>query len=518
MAKGAYIGIPTPMTVPTGKCKYANMELPTLPEWDKDTYPYAYISYSSLEGYKLRVFTEKLQYVLSQGKCTPETDAQYIQATVWDKDEETWSSWSTVRSATSGSTYVTAPLWANVAVPYSDNSATLLQPSEPTVQYEDRIIDVARKIKNGYIGIDSVARKIKKAYIGIGGVARPCLSSSPVENYGQITPLDFLGAGDTFVGVSAGDYAIFAGGNSVAAHHYFVNAYDADLTKTVAPNLNNEREDFAGAYISTDKYTLFAGGTDDDGNVIAAVDAYDASLTHINVADMEVPREQMASASVGKYAIFAGGLDVEGSRSGDVEYFYRGTSQISNNTMNSSYDLQIRSKDIVGGTNGTLAIFYTWYSSTDRIDAYNSSLTYSKVTDVGVVRDNRSIARAGDYAIVAGGLANNLPCADMNIALNQSLTITPVDDIQEARYFIPSTSLGQYAVFAGGHLTRGASGSSKVDLYDASLTHTIAADITTGVHDHAVASVGNYALIAGGNRNGNNYAYSDIVEAFILSE
>lgn len=33
-------------------------------------------------------------------------------------------------------------------------------------------VDVAKKIKKGYIGVDGIARKIKKAYIGVAGVAR----------------------------------------------------------------------------------------------------------------------------------------------------------------------------------------------------------------------------------------------------------------------------------------------------------------------------------------------------------
>ena len=379
----------------------------------------------------------------------------------------------------------------------------------------------ARKIKKSYVGVDSVARKVKKAYIGIGGVARPCWGSDPIEYYGEITSLNRTMF--EHVGVSAGNYAIFAGGASSNCED--VNAYDSSLTRTVAADMIDSRFDFAGAYVAESGHTFFAGGLNDDDALVAEVDVYDSSLTKLESEKLGTPRELLASATVGKYALFAGGLAEGEEESTEVEYFYQGTNGILDGSMSGTKDLQTGTRYIVGGTNGTHALFYGSEStSTNKLDAYDSSLTYSKNTSVGAARRYRSIAQVGGYAIVAGGssgLGGGTPTADMNLAIDQSLTITFVDDLQEARRDIKSTSLGRYAVFVGGHTSDSTVGntSKKVDLYDSSLVHTIANDLNGGRDEHAVASVGRYALVAGGTRhNGTSKASTASVEAYVLNE
>lgn len=379
---------------------------------------------------------------------------------------------------------------------------------------------VARKVKKGYIGIDGLARKIKKAYIGIGGVARPCWGSDPIEYYGEITSLNKTMF--EHVGVSAGNYAVFAGG--ATSNAYNVNAYDSSLTRTVAPNMSDSRFDFAGAYVAESGHTFFAGGLNDDDALVKDVDVYDSSLTKLESETLGTPREQLASATVGKYALFAGGLAEGEGKSTEVEYFYQGTNGILDGSMSSTKDLQTATRYVVGGTNGTHALFYGSEStSTNKLDAYDASLTYSKNTSVGAARRHRSIAQAGGYAIVVGGTSGTgaTTTADTNLAIDQSLTITFVDDLQEARSNVKSTSLGGYAVFVGGHTNDSTVGntSKKVDLYDSSLVHTIANDLNGGRDEHAVASVGRYALVAGGARhNGTSKASTASVEAYVLNE
>lgn len=373
---------------------------------------------------------------------------------------------------------------------------------------------VARKIKKGYVGVDGVARKIKKAYIGIGGVARPCWGGGPIEYYGKITSMD--AAMCDHVGVSAGNYAIFAGGMTTGSQNS-VNAYNSSLVRTVAPDMVSGREDFAGAYIAENGYTIFAGGEHND-EFVAVVDTYNSSLTQITSEEMSTPRSRLASATVGKYAVFAGGEDANGDRSKVVEYFYDGTSngyvgEVIGSSVRSTEQLKTASYYVAGGDNGAYALFYNWYR-TDYVDAYNSSMTHSAITNSIPTKDYVAIGRAGDYAIVAGGTNN----AGNNIAIDQSLTVTFVDDLQEGRRQMKSTSLGKYAMFIGGYIDSTASRSAKVDLYDSSLVHTVATDLSVTVDSHAAASVGNYALVAGGNRGDNNYAYSTTVEAYVLNE
>ena len=70
---------------------------------------------------------------------------------------------------------------------------------------------VARKIKQLYIGVNGVARRVKKAYIGVNGVARLFYEYSPIRLMTTITrPYSAFGAGKTT------DYALFAGGQGTA--------------------------------------------------------------------------------------------------------------------------------------------------------------------------------------------------------------------------------------------------------------------------------------------------------------
>ena len=217
----------------------------------------------------------------------------------------------------------------------------------------------ARKIKKGYVGVAEVARKIKKAYIGIGGVARPCWGGG-LEYYGAITPLSYArnslaaahvgnyaifaggvyvngsgrlyytyvdaydasltkttptslnGGGYTLAATSVGNYALFGGGQysntsgSTTTYSAYVNAYDASLVRTLAPNLDNGRRWLAAA--TANNCALFGGGYNDDtGSFFTKVDIYNASLTKETSQTLSMGRRQLAAAAVGTHALFAGG-------------------------------------------------------------------------------------------------------------------------------------------------------------------------------------------------------------------
>ena len=288
--KRGYVGVPTLRNVPTGRTKYNNMDLPTIPEWDSTTYPYAYISYSANEGYRFLVCSAKLQYVLTQGKCTPVNDSSYMYTTLWNKTTGTWGSWSSVKSATTNSTYFTSPTWANTAVLYSDNSNTLISATEPTVLYEEKEV--------------SVARKIKKAYIGIGGVARICFTTG-LDYWGQ-TDERLSVARSGLAATTVGDYALFAGGKAGTTYSTTVDAYDKTLTRTTPTALSVGRTDLSATTVGD--YALFGGGwRSTTPNYPPTVDAYDKSLTRTTPTALSVGRTDLSATTVGDYALFGGG-------------------------------------------------------------------------------------------------------------------------------------------------------------------------------------------------------------------
>ena len=71
----------------------------------------------------------------------------------------------------------------------------------------------------------------------------------------------------------------------------------------------------------------------------------------------------------------------------------------------------------------------------------------------------------------------------------------PTNGLSSARYGLAGASVGNYALFAGGYTT---SASNVVNAYDTSLTRTTASNLSASRQRLAGASVGNYALFAGG--------------------
>lgn len=102
-------------------------------------------------------------------------------------------------------------------------------------------------------------------------------------------------------GASNGAYAIFAGGRYDGSKVGHVDAYNANLVRTIPEALSQRRQDLAGAGV--DGFAVFAGGSDYG----AAVDIYDTYLIR-STSTLTVERGGgVIGVSNGKYAIFAGG-------------------------------------------------------------------------------------------------------------------------------------------------------------------------------------------------------------------
>jgi len=478
--KKGYVGIPTLMNVPTGRSKYNNMDLPTVPEWNSTTYPYAYISYSSNEGYRFLVCSAKLQYVLAQGKCTPVSNASYMYVTLWNRTTGTWDSWSSVKSATANSTYFTSPTWANTAIPYSDNSNTLISATEPTVLYEEKEV--------------GIARKIKKAYIGIGGVARPCWSGGELAYYGQIT--DLSSANYYQAGGSIGNYALFAGGYTNGQYTTVVEAYDKSLTRSNPTSLAQKRYQLAATAIGG--YVLFGGGSSEGSNK-SNVDAFDASLTR-KTSSLTVARAMLGATTVGGYALFG-----PASGKSNVDAFDSSLTRTSAPTA-------VQTNGLTGTTVGNYALFGSHASST--LDVYDGSLTHSTNSLDNSGLQGLCAGRVGNYALFSGGNKNGTMKGTVEV-FNTSLAKTYASDLSTPRYNHKSATIGDYLIFAGG--TTGAwstiAPSKVVDAYDASLIRTIQPSLCTARYHHSAATVGDYAIFAGGGNDGG----SVYVDAFVVA-
>ena len=225
----------------------------------------------------------------------------------------------------------------------------------------------ARKVKKIYTGVNNVARKVKKGYVGVGGVARPFFSAEQkLSYYGEVTSLPSIA--DKFAAALAGEYAVFAGGDSVDGKYDAVSAvataYSRSLVRNVPNKLSVARKSLAAA--SVGGYAVFAGGrnaAEYSGRTdYATVDAYNASLTRTTPTGLSVARSGMGATSVGGYALFGGGV--------------------------------VETLDLMG--NNSIKNFAT-------VDVYTEYLTKSTGQSLPSARYYLAAAAIGDYALFAGG-------------------------------------------------------------------------------------------------------------------
>lgn len=115
-------------------------------------------------------------------------------------------------------------------------------------------------------------------------------------------------ARSSLAAASAGNYAIFAGGqNSGSSYLNTVEAFNSSMTRTNATALSVARRDLSGA--SIDGYAIFRGGTGPAG-AGAATDVYDASLTRVSTITAGSTRRRVKSTTLGNHALFGGGTTI----------------------------------------------------------------------------------------------------------------------------------------------------------------------------------------------------------------
>ena len=98
-------------------------------------------------------------------------------------------------------------------------------------------------------------------------------------------------------------------------------------------------------------------------------------------------------------------------------------------------------------------------STSDVVDAYNTSLTRSTPAKLSVARRFLAATTVGDYALFGGG--SKLDVVDVYDA---ALTRTTTTGLSLGRERLSATTVGNYALFGGG--TTG-SESNRVDVYSA---------------------------------------------------
>lgn len=327
---------------------------------------------------------------------------------------------------------------------------------------------------NASIPAQSTARKIKKGYVGIGDVARPFFGHNPIE-YNGTTPvgLGFEGLCYLSGATAAGEgYAIVAGGKKKTGEvDDQIQIYAANLQGMLASPLDQARYWLSGG--SVGKYAVFAGGATSATNTSSEVDAYDGSLTKLSPTNLSNSRCCMGSCSTsdGNYLLFAGGM--------------------------TSYSVDALNGD------------FTAASYTNRVNAYNTSLTRTTPSSLSQSKSNMGGAVAGDYSVFCGGFTSS-GASDIFEAYNTNLTRTTLStSLFDGRGAMAGASAEGTAFFAGG--SNGTTITNLVHAVDSNLTVTaIVGGLRYSVWLNGGVEIGPYALFVGGNGNVSMHSLSAV--------
>lgn len=359
------------------------------------------------------------------------------------------------------------------------------------------------------------ARRVRKAYIGKNGVAKPFFSDLRTVVYGRrtITSLrmrssnEFIGNFNLInnvAGASVGNYAIFAGGDNGQSDQYnytdSVNAYDSSLTAQNIAQLrfSNSTNKMRSGMLSgvINNKAVFAGGyylykaLFSKVKVIRCDEAisYDTSLTQTQLTDLSSAKCNCATANTTNHLIFAGWINNTNSNTTDAY-----DNSLTRSTITA---LGTARYYLAGASIGEYAIFAggkddsTSYSL---VECYDAALTKHTLENLSAIRTNFQGASFAGYAVFGGGTTATPYIDRYNASLTRDTTIALSSSRSNTATGTLGSGIDKRLIFAGGD-----NKSTVVDVFDASFTRT-SYSLSTGRTNATIVSVGNYALVAGGN-------------------
>ena len=247
------------------------------------------------------------------------------------------------------------------------------------------------------------------------------------------------------------------------------------------------------------------------GGVARPWQVSDEVVYYGSIAGLSEGRTGLVGAMIDNYALFAGGY---GGPDEDGNYIYYKTvdaydASLTRRTAgNLSYRVTTPAATTLGGRaliGGGVCfwwdgdVFNNYY-----VDAYDKSLTRSSAPNLGTGRGGLSATTVGNYALFAGGTEyteyedeDDDYRSDVD-AYNSSLTKVAVSNLSDEVHSPAATTVGNYALIGGGQLFYG--GRTPMDAYDASLTKTSLARLPEYAYVYVAATVGDYAVFFGNNK------------------
>lgn len=203
-------------------------------------------------------------------------------------------------------------------------------------------------------------------------------------------------------------YAFFAGGVTDGGNFTDqVNIYMQGNTKRTS-TLNTARTLHAGTFGAS--VTMFAGGIDNNFSYLSSCEYYDGLLSHKTAPDLSVARAALSGGTCGgsnatsKYAVFAGGSNDSGDLN-TVDVYTKSSTRIN------ATELSLSRSNITATSVGDCVVFSGGYygngSYSHVVDVYNSSLTRTNPTSLSIARYYIAAASVGNYALFGGGHNHN---------------------------------------------------------------------------------------------------------------
>lgn len=381
------------------------------------------------------------------------------------------------------------------------------------VQVGSETRDAARRVRRQYVSVDGKARRVRKAYVGVNGKARLFYLANPeCVEHGEAPALNYVGT-KNISAASTPDYAIFAGGmdpRSSFSEVKSARAYSRSLTMQNISSLSIEKG--SGTALSFNGRAVFAGGyrgvfmgyKHDD-----YVDTYDNSLTKSSLSRLRETKSDLAGAVVGNYMIFAGGVNGPQPASYPLSSADAYNSSFTKTSISS---LGAARYDLKAASIGNYAIFAGGYNGGyySTVDIYDSSLTRTTGTPLSEPKSNMAPGSNESYAIFTGGYGSAGGYFLLADVYDKSLTHTTISRSVNGSG-AASVSMGGNIVVSGGYINDSSSGlqdySTGFYVYDSSLTLTTPYRLSGKRNQHAMAYVGDYALVGGGY-NGTSYVSS----------
>lgn len=371
--------------------------------------------------------------------------------------------------------------------------------------------------KGAYISIDGKARKIKKGYIGVLDKTvhfdGDMYYDSDSECWVSDSPADVAKKASFSTANVEFDGVLYEGLD--------VETYDAN-TGITFKYVYIPDTDINVEFSSNGKCTLYDPGEELDTNRTYVLKIYTGTCTesarkikkaYISIGGVARPcwsggelayygtitplsevRSYGTAKSVGNYALFAGGFDANDGYTNKVDAYDESL------TRTTPTGLKDGAYSLTSAKVGSYALFAggsnnsTTYSSD--VTSYNTGLTVSYPTSLSTGRSYPAGASVGNYALIAGGRTSSDYSTQVN-SYNTSLTRSTATRLSEGRYMFAGTSVGNYAIFGGGLMKYYAS-SATVDAYNTSLTRTIPTKLSVSRGELAATTVGGYALFVGG--------------------